>query len=337
MTENRAFPRRSDELSHDQLRELYQQMVRFRRFEEAAARAYGMGKIHGFCHLHIGQEAIAAATGAATTPLDLVIGGYRTHTLALARGMSDQAAMDELFGKATGCVQGLGGSMHLFDPDNGFYGGWGLVGQQVPTGAGLAFAQKFRNTGGATLCFIGDGAVHQGAIHETLNLAAIWNLPLVVVIENNHYGMGTAVDRVSSLPPLHELGAPYKIRHHAFDGMDVRETYDALSEAMRIARDEQRPSFLEAKCSRFRGHSMSDPGKYRTKDQLAAERDRDPIPAFGNQLVDLGILTKDDLIAIDNEQKAQMKQVLEAAEQAPWPADDLVYRYVHADGHGGAV
>lgn len=330
MTVIRAIPRHSDALSPDQLRDAYRAMVRFRRFEEAAARAYGMGKIHGFCHLHIGQEAIAAAVGAVYQPGDAIIGGYRTHTLALALGMSDQSAMDELFGKATGCVKGLGGSMHFFDPDRGFYGGWGLVGQQVPTAAGFAFAQKYKETGGATMCFIGDGAVHQGALHETLNLASIWDLPLVVVIENNHYGMGTAVDRVSSLPPLHELGAPYKIEHWKFDGMDFQESYNSLFEAMKIARETSRPVFIEATCSRFRGHSMSDPGKYRSKEQLEEERGRDPIPKLGNALVDSGLLDKDALKAIDDAQKDTMKAVLEAAEHAPYPDLELFDAFVHA-------
>lgn len=334
MNEPRVIPRHSDHLSPDQLREIYRNMVRFRRFEEATARAYGMGKIHGFCHLHIGQEAIAAAVGATHQSHDAIIGGYRTHTLALALGMTEQAAMDELFGKASGCVQGLGGSMHFFEPEKGFFGGWGLVGQQLPTAAGFAFAQKYKETGGATMCFIGDGAVHQGAVHETLNLASIWDLPLVTVIENNHYGMGTSVDRVSSLPPLHALGEPYKIEHWEFDGMDVLASYDALFEAMALARDTSRPVFLEAKCSRFRGHSMSDPGKYRTREQLESERGRDPIPRFGNQLVDRGILSKDDLSAIDEEQKSLMKTVLERAEAAPYPSLDLIDRYVHA-GSGG--
>lgn len=330
MTETRAIPRHSDKLTPDQLRANYEQMVRFRRFEEAAARAYGMGKIHGFCHLHIGQEAIAAAVGAVVQEGDAVIGGYRTHTIGLALGISNQAAMDELFGKATGCAKGLGGSMHFFAPEGGFYGGWGLVGQQVPTGAGLAFAQKYREEPGATMCFIGDGAVHQGALHETLNLAAIWDLPLVVVIENNHYGMGTALDRVSSLPPLHALGEPYKIEHWQFDGMDFHATYDSLSEAMEIARTQSRPVLLEATCSRFRGHSMSDPGKYRTKEQLADERGRDPIPKLGNALVDAGVLDADALKSIDDAQKETMKQVLAAAEDAPYPTLDDFERYVYA-------
>lgn len=331
MTSMTQDPTLHAQLPDDLLLNMYREMVRFRRFEEAAARAYGMGKIFGFCHLHIGQEAIAAATGAATIPEDLVIGAYRTHTMALARGMSDQAAMDELFGRATGCSGGYGGSMHLFDVEKGFYGGWGLVGQQVPTGAGLAFAQKYRKTGGATICFLGDGAVHQGAIHETFNLAAIWKLPVVFVVENNNYGMGTAVDRISALPPIHELGAAYKMPHWEFNGMDAIESYFALDKAMKIAREEFQPVFLEAKCSRFRGHSMSDPGKYRTREQLEEEKGRDPIPALGNLLVERGVLTTDALAEIDQQAKDTMKRVLENAEKAPWPDPAGMYNHVLAD------
>ena len=309
---------------------LYRQMVRFRRFEEAAARAYGMGRIYGFCHLHIGQEAIAAALGHALQPRDLLISGYRIHTLALARGMDDQPAMDELFGKATGCVQGLGGSMHLFDPDNGFMGGWGLVGQQVPTATGLAFAQKYRNANAVTVCLLGDGAVHQGALHESLNLASIWDLPVVFIVENNHYGMGTAVTRVSSLPPIHELGKPYKIDHGEFDGMDLLASLDAISSAVEQTRTTSRPALLEARCSRFRGHSMSDPGKYRTREQLEEEKARDPIPRLAQHLVDNGAATQEQLDAIDQELKEHFKAVVRNAEQAPWPDNELLDAYTHA-------
>src|SRR5699024_11036543 len=191
MDETPDIPTHHSQLSEEALRELYINMVRYRRFEEAAARSYGMGKIHGFCHLHIGQEAIAAAIGAVHQEHDTIVGGYRTHTLALALGVSEEAAMAELFGKDTGNVRGLGGSMHLFEPEKGVYGGWGLVGQQLPTAAGLAFGQKYKESPGATMCLIGDGAVHQGAVHESLNLASIWDLPLIVLIESHRYGMGT--------------------------------------------------------------------------------------------------------------------------------------------------
>lgn len=328
--ETRRLPERDD------ARRLYRDMLRFRRFEEAAARAYGMGQIYGFCHLHIGQEALAACSGSLLGDADVLISGYRIHTMALARGMSEEAAMCELFGKAPGCVGGLGGSMHLFDVERGFYGGWGLVGQQVPTAAGIAFAMKYRETGGVTLCFLGDGAIHQGAVHETLNLASIWDLPIVFVVENNHYGMGTAVDRISSLPPLHRLGEPYDIEHRQFNGMDALATWDALQDAIEGARKDSRPRLLEALCSRFKGHSMSDPGKYRTREELEEEKSRDPIPGFASWLREKQWVSEDEFEAWDKEYKDLMKEVLKTAKDADWPDEALADRFVHAEADGGS-
>ena len=315
-------------LPRERLLAAYRSMVEQRRFEEAAGRAYGLGKIMGFCHLYIGQEAISTGAAEALQAHDVMISAYRIHAQAMARGVPAQAVMDELFGKATGSVHGLGGSMHIFDTSKGFWGGWGLVGQQVPTGAGIAFAQKYRGNGGVTMAFLGDGAVHQGAIHETLNLASIWDIPVIIVIENNQYGMGTAVSRISSLEPLHEMADAYKVRHYAFDGMDFMESYDALIDAVEYARTESRPVYLEARCSRFRGHSMSDPGKYRTKEQLEEEKAQDPIPKLGAILTERGIATAEELEALDEAVKAEMKEVLARAEAAPWPDPSLIDRYV---------
>jgi pyruvate dehydrogenase E1 component alpha subunit len=317
-------------LSEDQLKSLFSEMVRYRRFEEAAARAYGTGKIYGFCHLHIGQEAISAAVGEAARDSDLVISAYRIHTMALARGVSEEEAMFELFGRDTGNVRGLGGSMHLFNPEQGFYGGWGLVGQQVPVGTGLAFAQKYNGTDNVVVCLLGDGAVHQGAVHESLNLASIWDLPIVYIVENNHYGMGTAVERISALPPLHRIGESYNIEHSEFDGMDVLKSYDAVSEAVEHARSESRPVFLEGKCSRFKGHSMSDPAKYRTREELEEEKSRDPIPHLRQHLIDNGILTEDEVDQIDKDAKKKMKEVAKQAEDEPWPDPSILDDYVFA-------
>ncbi len=322
----------SASLSDEQLLDLYTEMVNHRRFEESAARSYGMGRIYGFCHLHIGQEAIASGASLAMADGDMMVSAYRIHTMAISRGVTHQEAMDELFGRATGNVGGMGGSMHLFKPDNGFYGGWGLVGQQVPTATGLAFSNKYKENGAVVVCFMGDGAVHQGAIHESLNLASIWSLPIVYIVENNHYGMGTAVDRISSLPPIHRLGAAYDIDHGEFDGMDVLKTYDAISEAFERARSTSRPTFLEAHCSRFRGHSMSDPGKYRTRDQLAEEKSRDPIPTLAQTLVERGLLDDEKISAIDKAAKERMKKVLKAAEEAPWPDASEIHTNVFAEG-----
>lgn len=317
-------------LNDEQLQSLYTEMTRFRRFEEAAARAYGTGKIYGFCHLHIGQEAISASVGEATRQTDIVISAYRIHTMALSKGLDEEKAMFELFGRQTGNVHGLGGSMHLFDVDNGFYGGWGLVGQQVPVGTGLAFAQRYQHTDNVVVCLLGDGALHQGAVHESLNLASIWDLPIVYIIENNHYGMGTSVDRISALPPLHRIGESYDIEHDSFDGMDVLKSYDAISNAIAYARDEQRPMLLEGVCSRFKGHSMSDPAKYRTRDQLNEEKSRDPIPQLREQLIEREILTEEQAKSIDDKAKERMKALAKKAEEQPWPDPSILNKYIFA-------
>jgi pyruvate dehydrogenase E1 component alpha subunit len=250
--------------------------------------------------------------------------------MALARGITEEEAMFELFGRDTGNVHGLGGSMHLFNPEQGFYGGWGLVGQQVPVGTGLAFAQKYNETDNVVVCLLGDGAVHQGAVHESLNLASIWDLPIVYIVENNHYGMGTAVERISALPPLHRIGQSYDIEHSEFDGMDVLESYDAVSEAVEYARSESRPVFLEGKCSRFKGHSMSDPAKYRTREELEEEKSRDPIPHIRQLLIDKGILTEEEVDQIDKDAKKKMKEVAKQAEDEPWPDTSILDDYVFA-------
>ena len=316
--------------SESELLAIYEDMVRQRRLEEALARAYGLGKIYGFCHLYIGQEAISAGTTAALQPDDIVVGAYRIHGQALSKGISAQEIVDELFGKATGCTGGVGGSMHLFDVDKGFWGGWGLVGQQVPMACGVAFAQRAQKTGKVVVTFMGDGAVQQGAIHESLNMAAIWNLPIVMVVENNHYGMGTAVDRISALNPIHQMAEAYGVAHEEVDGMDVLAMMDVMDRAVRRARETSRPSFIEARCSRFRGHSMSDPGKYRTKEELEAEKAQDPIPKLGAVLQERFGVAADRLEAIDRAAKDEMKQALARAEKAPWPAKEMIFKHIYA-------
>jgi pyruvate dehydrogenase E1 component alpha subunit len=328
------IPRVAHTLPPDVQRTMYRDMLEQRRFEEAAGRAYGMGRIFGFCHLYIGQEAISTGTAHAMRrgpDGDIWVSAYRIHAQALALGVPAEAVMAELMGRATGTAQGLGGSMHIFDIERGFWGGWGLVGQQVPMAVGIAFAQRYQENGRVTLAFFGDGAIHQGAIHEAFNMASIWNIPVVFVCENNGFGMGTAVSRVSSLEPLHEMAHAYKIAHAPYDGMDVHASYDAMHWAIEHARSTSRPVFLEARCSRFRGHSMSDPGKYRTKEQLEAEKGADPIPRHGSWLVDQGMLKAEELEAIDAEVKAAMKAATAAAEAAPWPDPSLIDRYVYVD------
>lgn len=329
-----AAARPSDALDRDTLLWMMRDMARQRRMEEGFARSYGMGKIYGFCHLYIGQEAVSTGSVAALQPDDLVVSAYRIHGQALSKGMSMQAIADELYGRGTGCVGGVGGSMHLFDVERGFLGGWGLVGQQVPMGVGIAFAQKAQKTGKVTLIFMGDGAMQQGAIHEALNYASIWDIPCVFILENNQYGMGTAVDRVSAFRPFHRWASTYNMDHGEFDGMDVLETYDALHGAVARAREASRPTFLEARCARFRGHSMSDPGKYRSKEQLEEEKARDPIVKLGRVLEERGVATAEEIEAIDREAKDEIREVLKQAEQAPWPAEETIWRHIVAEEHG---
>ncbi|MFT5991718.1 MAG: pyruvate dehydrogenase E1 component alpha subunit [Bradymonadia bacterium] len=332
MADNSTAPTKAADLPKEQLLDMHRSMVLQRRFEEHAGRAYGMGKIYGFCHLYIGQEAISTGCATAMAEQDIMISAYRIHAMALSMGLEPQEVMDELFGKATGNVGGLGGSMHFFEPDKGFWGGWGLVGQQVPMACGVAFAQKHRKTDAVTMAFFGDGALQQGAIHESFNMAAIWNLPIVFVLENNKYGMGTAVERVSALAPdATKMADAYGFESMSFDGMDVTASYDAFTHAIEHARAHQRPFFLEAQCSRFRGHSMSDPGKYRTKEMLQEEKEADPIPKFEAVLIEKGYATAEELKALDMQTKADMKEVLKKAEAAPWPEEDAIYKYTYVD------
>ena len=323
--------RPSDALDQETLLWMYRDMTRQRRMEEGFARSYGMGKIHGFCHLYIGQEAVSTGSTAAIRSDDLVVSAYRIHGQALSRGISMQAIADELYGKASGCVGGVGGSMHLFDVEKGFLGGWGLVGQQVPMGVGVAFAQKYLGNEKVTLVYMGDGAMQQGAIHEALNYASVWDIPCVFILENNNYGMGTAIERVSAIRPFHQWAAGYNMDHGEFDGMDALATYDAVHTAAERARSTQRPTFLEARCARFRGHSMSDPGKYRSKEKLEEEKAQDPIPKLGRVLLDRKLATQDELDAIDREAKDEIKEVLKNAEKAEWPADETIFRNITAD------
>ena len=332
MSTETPSPTRAADLPAADLLRMHQSMVLQRRFEEHAARAYGMGKIYGFCHLYIGQEAISTGCAGAMAEQDIMISAYRIHAQALAMGLTPQEVMDELFGRETGNVHGVGGSMHFFDPDKGFWGGWGLVGQQVPMATGVAFAQKRRKTNGVVVCFFGDGALQQGAIHESFNMAAIWDLPIVFVLENNRYGMGTAVERVSALAPdAHKMAESYKFEHSAFDGMNLLESYDAFAHAIEHVRSTSRPYFLEARCSRFRGHSMSDPGKYRTKEMLEEEKAADPIPKHEAFLIERGYATAEELAEADKQVKAEMKEVLANAEKAPWPGPEYIDKYVYVD------
>jgi pyruvate dehydrogenase E1 component subunit alpha len=300
------------------LQHLYTEMLRIRRFEETAARAYTQGKISGFLHLYIGQEAIAVATAACIKPGDRVVTTYRDHGFAIALGCEAGACMAELFGKATGLVGGVGGSMHFFAKDKGLWGGYAIVGSHVPVAAGHAFASRYTGDGAVTICFLGEGAMHIGATAEGMNLAGLWRLPIVFVIENNMYAMGTPLSRQSPVDDLTTRAPGWALASDRFVVQDVRETRQRLGEAIRAAREEQRPALLELLTYRFRGHSMSDPGKYRTKDEVEAARTRDPLQRCEQDLRDRG-LGDAELEAIDEGIVAEMDAALTFADESPQP------------------
>jgi pyruvate dehydrogenase E1 component alpha subunit len=316
-----AEPSSAPEAGRDpeRLRRLYTQMLRIRRFEEAAARAYTQGKVSGFLHLYIGQEAIAVATAELMNPGDRVVTTYRDHGFAVALGCDTGACMAELYGKKTGLVGGNGGSMHFFSKDKGLWGGYAIVGGHVPVAAGHAFASKYQGDGAVTLCFLGEGAMHIGATHEGMNLAGLWRLPIVFVIENNQYAMGTPLRRQSAVDDLTVRAPAYRMTSDRWVVRDVLETRTRLSRAIEQARDESQPALIELLTYRFGGHSMSDPGKYRTKAEVKQWKDRDPLfRAEGQLRADHG-LSEQELEAIDDEVSAEMDAALQFAEDSPLP------------------
>jgi len=252
-------------------------MLLLRRFEEKAGQMYGMQKIRGFCHLYIGQEAIAAGCMTATTPDDIFITSYRDHALAIAKGVSAKSCMAELYMKITGCSKGKGGSMHLFGVKERFFGGHGIVGAQIGTGAGLAFAEKYKGTQNTVLCFFGDGAARQGILHETFNMAMLWKLPVVFVCENNNYAMGTSVERTSNVLDIYKLADAYDMPADRVDGMNPETVHEAVERAVKRARENGGPTLVEVKTYRYKGHSMSDPAKYRTKEEMEEYKLQDPL------------------------------------------------------------
>jgi len=290
-------------LSPEQKIELFRTMVRIRRFEERSLRAYQAKKIGGFLHLYVGQEAVAAGCCSILGTNDHVITAYRDHGHAIAVGMDMKALMAELYGKATGCSKGKGGSMHFFDPARHFWGGHGIVGGQIPLGIGIAYALKYQGVPGACLAFMGDGAVNQGAVHESYNLAALWQLPVVFVIENNKYGMGTSVERASASHDLSKNGGPWGIPGLQVDGMDVQAVHDAAEQAVAYCRAGNGPFLLEVKTYRYRGHSMSDPAKYRSREEVQKMRsERDCIEGARRKLTALGV-AEAEIAAIDSDVK----------------------------------
>src|ERR1700691_6053854 len=321
-TNEAAFPQFNKEQELQALR----QMLLIRRFEEKAGQMYGMGLIGGFCHLYIGQEAVVVGMKMAKRDSDQMITGYRDHGHMLACGMDPKGVMAELTGRRDGYSRGKGGSMHMFSLEKQFYGGHGIVGAQVPLGTGLAFANKYRGNKGVCLTYFGDGAANQGQVYESFNMAELWKLPVVYVIENNQYAMGTSVERSSAQAQLSRRGASFNIPGEEVDGMDVDAVLMAGRRAVQWARAGKGPIILEMKTYRYRGHSMSDPAKYRTREEVTEVREkRDPIEHFGQKLVSSGVVSEDDLKMLDKDVRAIVTQAAEFATESPEPGAAELY------------
>ena len=310
----------------------YELMQLIRQFESKAEEMYKMaGKIRGFFHVYNGQEAIAAGCMTATNQEDPFITGYRDHGLALAKGMSPNSAMAELYGKATGCSKGKGGSMHLFSKEHNFFGGHGIVGAQIGTGAGLAFAEQYRGSKNVVLCFFGDGAARQGMLHEVFNLAMIWKLPVVFICENNNYAMGTSIERTSNVIDIYKLADAYEMPSDKIDGMTAEAVHDGVVRAVKRARDGEGPTLLEMKTYRYRGHSVSDPQKYRSKDEVEDYKNQDPITKVHSTILENKFATIEELNAIDEKISSIVEASVKFAEESPWPDDSELLKDVYID------
>ncbi|MGV3767863.1 MAG: pyruvate dehydrogenase (acetyl-transferring) E1 component subunit alpha [Chitinophagaceae bacterium] len=308
----------------------YELMLLIRNFELKAEEMYKMqGKIRGFFHAYIGQEAIAAGCMTATQAGDPFVTGYRDHGLALAKGVSANSCMAELYGKATGCAKGKGGSMHFFSKEHKFFGGHGIVGAQIGTGAGLAFAEQYMGTDNVALAFFGDGAARQGMLHEVFNLAMLWKLPAIFICENNHYAMGTSVARTSNVVDIYKLADAYDMPADSIDGMSPEAVHEAVARAVKRARAGEGPTLLEIKTYRYKGHSISDPQKYRTKDEVEEYKQKDPIEAVLKTIMDNKFATMEEINVINDRVNAQVEESVKFAEESPWPADDELLKDVY--------
>ena len=327
-----AIPKKVDAPTAEQYRGYLRQMLLIRRFEEKAGEAYSLGQIGGFCHLYIGQEAVAVGSIAALRHDDVLTCSYRDHGHALARGMSARGVMAELFGKATGCTSGKGGSMHLFDASKGFLGGHGIVGAHIPITTGMAFAIKYRGGDQVAVCYFGEAAVNNGAFHEALNMAALWKLPAIFICENNRYGMGTALERASAIYDISERACSYDMANEVVDGQDILAMRAAMDRAVTRGRKESEPTLLEVRTYRFMGHSMSDPihGHYRTKEEVEEQRKRDPIAVWGEQLKAAKLIDDAGIKAMDDEVMAEVMDALKFAEESPDPEPGELYTDVYA-------
>ncbi|MGO1244576.1 MAG: pyruvate dehydrogenase (acetyl-transferring) E1 component subunit alpha [Sphingobacterium sp.] len=313
--------------------EWYKSILLMRKFEEKSGQLYGQQKIRGFCHLYIGQEAVMAGTMSVIKPEDSIITAYRDHAHALAKGVSANACMAEMFGKSTGCSKGKGGSMHFFSKEHKMMGGHGIVGGQIPLGAGIAFAEKYLGTNNVNICYMGDGAVRQGAFNETLNMAMTWQLPVVFVCENNGYAMGTSVERTTNMLDIYKMGHGFDMPSSAVDGMDVVAVHNAMDEAVQRARSGEGPTFLEIRTYRYKGHSMSDPAKYRTKDELQEYKGRDPLLSTKAAIVENNYADEAWFAEADAEVKKIVEDAVKFAEESPYPDASEIYKdiYVQED------
>ena len=328
-----AIPKRVDAQTAELYRSYLRTMLLIRRFEEKAGEAYSLGQIGGFCHLYIGQEAVAVGSIAALRHDDVLTCSYRDHGHALARGLTAREVMAELFGKATGCTKGKGGSMHLFDASKGFLGGHGIVGAHIPITTGMAFAFKYRGGDQVAVCYFGEAAVNNGAFHEALNMAALWKLPAIFICENNRYGMGTALERASAIYDISERACSYDMANEVVDGQDVLTMNAAMERAVQRARNEKLPTLLEVRTYRFMGHSMSDPihGHYRTREEVEEQRKRDPIAVWSQRLIADGLMDESAVRAMNKDVLEEVEDAYQFADQAPDPAPEELYTHVYAN------
>jgi pyruvate dehydrogenase E1 component alpha subunit len=311
----------------------YESMLVMRRFEEKCGEMYIQQKIRGFCHLYIGQEALVAGAESAITKDDRVITAYRDHAHPIGRGMHPKYVMAELYGKITGCSKGKGGSMHIFSKEHNFFGGHGIVGGQIPLGAGIAFADSYNENGRVTLCYMGDGAIRQGALHEAFNMAMLWKIPVIFIIENNNYAMGTSVQRTSNVHELYKLGHAYDMPSFQVDGMSCETVHEAIASAAERARKGEGPTLLEMKTYRYRGHSMSDPAKYRTKEEVEEYKRLDPIEQVITTMKENGWLDDKGIEAMEKKVEDLVNECVKFAEESPFPDPEELYKDVYAEAN----
>lgn len=324
-----AKKNKSIEFTKEQYLFWYKKMLLMRKFEEKTGQLYTMQKFGGFCHLYIGQEAVVAGTVTASQKGDKHITAYRDHAHPIGLGMDPKFIMAELYGKSTGCSKGKGGSMHMFDKELNMMGGHGIVGGQIALGAGIAFAEKYNETDNVCICSMGDGAVRQGILHETFNMAMNWKLPVVFIIENNNYAMGTSVDRTTNMTDLSTLGLSYGMPSESVDGMHCETVHDAIAKACQRARKGEGPTLLDIRTYRYKGHSMSDPQKYRTKDELNEFKSQDPIKSVLNTITKKKYATEQELKAIQDKVKTQVEESVKFAEESPLPDASELYKDVY--------